>query len=399
MRRLYLLLLHSSFPSLIRSFLFVVPSRSVSLSHMSSSSSTVPLLELASACVACTEAASRAIQSIASSADKNARLKADGTCVTDADFCAQGIIVQALRSVSTAVRIVGEESAEEMAEHAGKYGVIEADLLRRTQEELRLRYHRQARAVMPLGPVNEEEDVSSNIILSNTMMEEEDPIDTIVDASRVGVVVDPLDGTNAYAQGEYDAVSILICITLDHQPIFGVIGKPFGYPNLTSIRNRRCAIVYGGPLLQGVYIAGGREICPAPLAPQLPPRAVISSSRSQGVVHDFCLHLADDHHLIHREPLYISGAGEKSLRLILQVHQEALWFFPKKGTCLWDVAAPDAILRSLGGKLTDKYGRAMDYSKSREDAENMQGVVACIDAALHAKCIELFGQGDWRDRI
>ena len=99
------------------------------------------------------------------------------------------------------------------------------------------------------------------------------------------------------------------------------------------------------------------------------------------------------------EPILISGAGEKSLRLILQVNNEALWFFPKKGTSLWDVAAPDAILRSLGGKLTDKFGNSMDYSKAREDAENMEGVVACIDANLHAKCIELYRQGDWASRV
>jgi 3'-phosphoadenosine 5'-phosphosulfate (PAPS) 3'-phosphatase len=378
--------------------------------------SSVSLLDLAAACVACTEAASRAIQSISTSASKkNARLKEDGTCVTDADFAAQGIIVAAIRSVSHDIRICGEESAEEMAAHSEKHGAMEAlELLPRTQYELRWRYHlRQAalaggdgvlsttamHSVLPLAPTNDhdtEPTISPLPIPPDLLV---NPEETMVDASRIGVVVDPLDGTNAYAQGEYDAVSILIGITLDDQPIFGVIGKPFGYPNLTSVLDRRCAIVYGGPLLQGVYMAGGREIVPAPLSTTPPPRAVISSSRSQGVVHDFCVHLADDHHLIHREPLYISGAGEKSLRLILQVHHEALWFFPKKGTCLWDVAAPDAILRALGGKLTDKWGQALDYSQPREAAENLQGIVACSHAALHAQCIALFQQGDWSSRI
>jgi 3'-phosphoadenosine 5'-phosphosulfate (PAPS) 3'-phosphatase len=373
--------------------------------------SKVSLLDLAAACVACTEAASRAIQSISTSAlKKNARLKEDGTCVTDADYAAQGIIVAAIRSVSHDIRICGEESAEEMAAHTGKHGAIEAlELLPRTQYEMRLRYHLRhseeggadaatTTTAMPLAPTRDnEEKTTSPIQVPLDLLV--NPEETMVEASRIGVVVDPLDGTNAYAQGEYDAVSILIGITLDDQPIFGVIGKPFGYPNLTSILNRRCAIVYGGSLIHGVYIAGGREIVPSPLSTTPPPRAVISSSRSQGVVHDFCVHLADDHHLIHREPLYISGAGEKSLRLILQVHQEALWFFPKKGTCLWDVAAPDAILRALGGKLTDKWGQSLDYSKPREEAENLQGIVACSHADLHAQCIALFQQGDWQSRI
>ena len=45
---------------------------------------------------------------------KNARLKIDGSFVTDADMAAQQIIVDALHKVSSGIRIVGEENDEEM---------------------------------------------------------------------------------------------------------------------------------------------------------------------------------------------------------------------------------------------------------------------------------------------
>jgi 3'(2'), 5'-bisphosphate nucleotidase len=388
----------------------------------------VNLLDLASACVACTEAASRVIKAIAEPPDhedhlpsnqpseqhalnKNTRLKDDGSFVTDADFAAQGIIVKAIRSISPHVRIVGEESAEEMAMHSGKYlqyNTKDDVILQRSQQELRLRYHRKEIHPMPLAQGQGTTTHSgTHREVAEYVQTVGDPDECYVDASRVGVVVDPLDGTKSYAQGDYDAVSVLISIIVDNEPYFGVIGKPFGYPegaNLSSVLDRSCVIVYGGPLIKGVYIAGGREIVASPIPQGTTtnesdlPRAVISSSRSMGVVQDFCAHLAAQH-LIHEEPILISGAGEKSLRLILRVNNEALWFFPKKGTSLWDVAAPDAILRSLGGKLTDKFGNSLDYSKPREDAENVEGVVACIDAKLHAKCIELYRQGDWDNRI
>jgi 3'(2'), 5'-bisphosphate nucleotidase len=372
----------------------------------------VNLLDLASSCIACTEAAGRVIKKIAepnnqSDSQKNTRFKDDGSFVTDADFAAQGIIVQAIQSVSPDVRIVGEESAEEMAAHAGKYGCFESSVFERAKQEIRLRYHRKHIDPMPLGQGikmigDNNEETDEKVVESLNGIS--DPDECYVDASRVVVIVDPLDGTKSYAQGEYDAVSILISIVVDNEPIFGVIGKPFGYlegANLTTILDCCCVIVYGGPLLKGVYVAGGREIVALPISSynlDNLPRAVISSSRSAGIVQDFCDHLAEQK-LIHKEPILISGAGEKSLRLILQVNNEALWFFPKKGTSLWDVAAPDAILRSLGGKLTDKFGNCMDYSKPRDDAENMEGVVACIDTDLHAICINLYSQGDWEKRV
>ena len=389
----------------------------------------VNLLDLAAASVACTVTASRKILALSSFERdaKNARLKQDGSFVTDADYAAQGVIVQAIRKVSEHVRIVGEESAEEMARHVSAPGddnndedVLDAGIYQRSRSELRIRRSASTNSAtttaatatstavdhspLPLGPLTS--DASAHPLppfAVSDVQDADDPPDFWVDPSRVSVIVDPLDGTKSYAHGDYDAVSILVGIVLDNTPWFGVIGKPFGYTGLTGILDTGCVAVYGGPLLNGVFVAGGAPVTPIPIddtrqsALEDLPRAVISGSRSKGVVNDFCVHLGE-RGLVYPEPLLISGAGEKSLRLILQKNNEALWFFPKAGTSRWDVAAPDALLRSLGGRMTDKYGNELDYSKSRDDAENVDGIVACIDAKLHAECVRLFKEGDWSDR-
>ena len=110
-----------------------------------------------------------------------------------------------------------------------------------------------------------------------------------------------------------------------------------------------------------------------------------------------CIQALADEGLLRSDPVFISGAGVKALNLLVGSNNESLWFFPKAGTSLWDVAAADALLRVVGGRLSDKYGRDIDYSKSRQDAENNDGVVACNDAALHEECIRLFQEADWRD--
>ena len=112
---------------------------------------------------------------------------------------------------------------------------------------------------------------------------------------------------------------------------------------------------------------------------------------------EFVNHLGEKG-MIHPTPMHIAGAGEKSLRVLLRSENEGLWFFPKPGTSLWDVAASDALLRATGGRLTDKNGRDMDYSKNRLDAENLDGVVACFDHSLHAECIKLFLDGTWTSK-
>ena len=384
------------------------------------SSSVVDLLDLAASALTSTVVASATIRDYCKPTEtndgsqdaKNTRLKDDGSFVTDADIAAQHVIVRALRSVSPDVRIVGEESAETSIDHNATNALNDV-VFRLAQQEIRIR-HSGSNDPPPLAQTDaptpgestpteksdqekEEatasEEKSSSLILPGLS-------DCKVDPSRVSVFIDPLDGTKAYARGDYDPVSILVAIILDQRPCFGVICKPFGYDGQTSVLDTGCVAFYGGTLLGGVYVAGGTA-CSIPTSENGGtdnlPRAVISSSRSKGVVQEFVSHLGSKG-MIHPEPMHISGAGEKSLRIVLREKNEGLWFFPKGGTSLWDVAASDALLRAIGGKLTDKFGHDMDYNKSRTEAENEDGVIACYDDKLHAECIRLFQEGSWNEQ-
>jgi 3'-phosphoadenosine 5'-phosphosulfate (PAPS) 3'-phosphatase len=377
----------------------------------SSPSPSVNLLDMASSVLASAVSSSLSIRAFAEPSDgdndnKNTRLKPDGTFVTDADFAAQSIITSAVRRVSANVRILGEESPETVAKIPEEDLEHESDLVVQAncRREIYLRFRSRnlplsALQPMPLASSSSASSTSAND--ASLDLSEEEKKEVVVDVSRVCVIIDPLDGTSSYAKGRYDVVSILISVNLDYQPHFGVICKPFGYDGLPSIMDSRCAAVYGGPLIGGGFIAGAEALKATgqgsePTGAKDLPRAVISSSRSKGVVEDVCQQLGSLG-VIHPEPLHISGAGEKSLRLVLRRNDEGLWFFPREGTSLWDIAASDAILRSLGGKVTDKYGRPLDYSKSRDDADNLDGIIACSDERLHAECMRVFKDGNWEE--
>lgn len=415
----------------------------------SNSNSKVNLLDLSASCLSSAIVAADQITSLASTTandsdtagddkgeiqenKKNARLKIDGSFVTDADMAAQQIIVDALHKVSSGIRIVGEENEEEMRSRAISGHEKRLDAISQlAREEILIRYYdgKQTGAHGSVGgdgdvnrlplaqglksndestAIEEHEDGNQSSLtdgIKESIASRIGEIEEIeIDTDRVSVFIDPLDATNSYAKGDHDPVSILVAIILDQAPCFGVICKPFGYPERTSVLDTGCVAVYGGTLLGGAYIAGGCEITKSAedLIDSSPrdrddlPRAVISKSRNQGIVQDFVAHLGE-RGIIHPEPLLVSGAGEKSLRIVAGYRNEGLWFFPKGGTSLWDVAASDALLRAIGGKLTDKYGNDMDYSKSRKEAENKNGVVASCDQQLHADCIRLFLEGSWED--
>eukprot|EP00536_Pseudo-nitzschia_multiseries_P002318 jgi/Psemu1/322504/estExt_fgenesh1_pg.C_300062 len=423
-------------------------------SDSSSGDSTVNLLDLGAAALASAIVAADQITALASSKNndnsndndndntqnstgkKNARLKIDGSFVTDADMAAQQIIVDALcNKVSSGIRIVGEENEEEMRKRAitGHEERLETIFqLARKELLIRYKYHgvdpqRNPELLLPdlesprlplaqcLTEEPNEEPTTTTTATTEKQKQriENDTVSTPVakmdeyeiETSRISVWIDPLDATNSYAKGDYDPVSILVAIIVDQTPCFGVICKPFGYSGQPLVLDTGCMAVYGGTLLGAAYIAGSKNriqhnnnnnnnnktrdhVVETEMEIENRPRTVISKSRSDSI-RKFVSHLAEKG-IVHPEPLLVSGAGEKSLRIITRFENEGLWFFPTGGTSLWDVAASDALLRATGGRLTDKYGNDLDYSKSRNEAENENGVVACYDRDLHAECIRLY---------
>jgi len=338
------------------------------------------------------------------------REKTDGTLVTDADGAAQQVIVDALRIISKDVRIIGEESQEEERSNASddliqnknhknnhQLGCTYEKIFNCAKEEIKRR-----RTIMDTDCNRRKIDYTQN---------------EKIQCSRVSVYIDPLDGTKHFAKGCYDVVTTLVAIVVDNTPVFGVICKPFGQGGGLSIQksgihNSGCFTCYGGSLLQGAFIAGGdgweifeqqttftleefKVLEYERFSRTILPRAVISQSRAGGVVGK-CLDALHVDGVLEKDPVLVDGAGEKSLRLILGRQNEALWFFPKPGTSLWDVAALDAILISIGGKLTDKNGNRLDYTKKcRLKSNNNDGIIAASDAQIHETCIRIYKNSSW----
>ncbi|XP_050530331.1 3'(2'),5'-bisphosphate nucleotidase 1 [Daktulosphaira vitifoliae] len=184
---------------------------------------------------------------------------------------------------------------------------------------------------------------------------------------QITIWVDPLDGTSEFTKGLVDHVTTLIGICVDNDAVAGVIYQPFW-------QNKGRAV--WGLVGHGI---GGLEIKDPPTN-----RKVYVTSRSH---YDKAIETFIDG-LKPCDVIRAGGAGNKVL-YVLEGKAHA-YVYPSAGCKRWDTAAPEAVLRSAGGELTDMYGNKYSYSKENEkDPLNKHGVFATSPKYNHTEFMKL----------
>lgn len=178
--------------------------------------------------------------------------------------------------------------------------------------------------------------------------EESAPVDqaaltAITEKQRV-FFVDPVDGTREFASksGEF---CVMIGMAIDGSPSAGVIAIP--------IENK----LIWGSLEEGTYceaLDGGGEPKRMVIgAPQPALRAVVSRShpspRTQLILEKLDV----------AQQVRCGSVGVKAARVIEGAAD--LYVHPSNGAKLWDACAPEALIKSAGGVMTNIDGLAIDY--------------------------------------
>ena len=83
----------------------------------------------------------------------------------------------------------------------------------------------------------------------------------------------------------------------------------------------------------------------------------------------------------------VGGAGHKVVILlqgwnililiVTNAGRADAYVFPTPGTKKWDTCAPEAIVKCLGGNLTDMYGKPLPYWPN-SPAHNKEGVLCAL---------------------
>jgi len=168
--------------------------------------------------------------------------------------------------------------------------------------------------------------------------------------------VDPLDGTKEYTEGRKQDVTVLIGIAAHGKAVAGVIYQPFWEVNDVEV----------GRTLWGVVGLGafGLEVKKVPEG-----RKIITTTRShmQKSVQDAIDSFKPD------KVINIGGSGSKCLLVAEGIAD--CYLFASPGTKKWDTCAGDAIIKALGGKMTDIFGNDIEYHAT-VGWPNKQGVLA-----------------------
>lgn len=180
--------------------------------------------------------------------------------------------------------------------------------------------------------------------------------------------VDPLDGTSEYTQGFLEHVTVLIGVAVKNAAIGGVIHQPY-YKHETGEIGRT---IWG---LKGIG-TGGFELKSAPEN-----QFIVTTTRSHSnpIVQSAldALHPTD--------VLKVGGAGFKVLQLL--EGKAHAYVFASAGCKKWDTCAPEAVLESAGGTLTNMFGDHYDYNGDVEHV-NKKGVLATIGNVQHAEIVQ-----------
>ena len=237
--------------------------------------------------------------------------------------------------------------------------------------------------------------------------------DEAVNMDDVGVWIDPLDATQEYTEGgnnpkllEY--VTVMICIVVKGQPIASVIHQPFAKGILVliflsislsllyvqSLADTVCnrmtylldflfivkekqGITYWSWVNHGVSssVFEGADVSTTSNI------RIISSRSHPGNVREVANKVFKGQTVQHT---IAAGAGYKSLQV---AQRKADLYFHTTTIKKWDTCAGNALLSALGGEMTTRKGKSIDYSIQSEVLIN-DGLIATLSKDKHKEYLK-----------
>src|ERR1051326_617588 len=225
-------------------------------------------------------------------------------------------------------------------------------------------------------PVTQADRIANDLIVSGLKQQfpgdgilAEESIDTERRLSKSRVwMVDPLDGTNGFIDGNGD-FAVQIGLVEDGEPVVAAVYVPLADVLYRAVRSGGTWIERPQHEPQQLRVSDHKTFAEMRLAASRSHR----SPRMNKVVERFNF----------REEVQRGSVGIKIGLLVEQQCDVYIHLSPR--TKQWDTCAPQLVLTEAGGRLTDLFGQRLNYNVP--DVNNRNGLVASNGAA-HESIVE-----------
>ena len=258
---------------------------------------------------------------------------------------------------------------------------VAVDLARAAVKTILAQYEKPVRVEQKsldddVEPVTQADRIANEMIVNGLKAEfpsdgilAEESVDTERRLSKSRVwMVDPLDGTNGFIDGNGD-FAVQIGLVEDGEPVMAVVYVPLSNVLYRAIAGHGAWIERPQRETDQAAVSDRQTFATMRLAASRSHR----SPRMNKVVQRFGF----------REEVQRGSVGIKVGLLVEQQCDVYIHLSPR--TKQWDTCAPQLILTEAGGRLTDLFGQPLNYNV--KDVNNRNGLVASNGAA-HERIIE-----------
>ncbi|KAJ8974601.1 hypothetical protein NQ317_019346 [Molorchus minor] len=183
-------------------------------------------------------------------------------------------------------------------------------------------------------------------------------LDEYVQEEDITVWIDPLDATQEYTEKLFNYVTTMVCVAVKEKPVLGIIHKPFNTTTSWAWVHKMTS----KDLTQSEGHKNTKHDGPL--------KVVVSRSHSGQIQEVLKKNFNKDFQLISA-----AGAGYKTLQVATGIVDAYLHITVIKK---WDICAGNAILDALGGKMSTKFNKDIDYS-SNSEVINSDGLIATME--------------------
>jgi 3'-phosphoadenosine 5'-phosphosulfate (PAPS) 3'-phosphatase/thiamine kinase-like enzyme len=198
--------------------------------------------------------------------------------------------------------------------------------------------------------------IKDGTLLDQTLLDESDLIDELLPLEEISLFVDPLDGTREFVEGRLHNVASLIGIARNDKAIAGVVGLPFDASGHVVVHYAMANQKKSAGTLPASSVADEKEEVYDGIS-------IFTGDSNNPILKnatESAVSLSSDYNPRH---VIVGGTASKFQKLFSTENSIAILHFK---TQLWDTCAPESLINSKGGKVTDLFGSPLVHSPDRK---------------------------------